>query len=94
MGLVDDPVLLLGPGALLHLGVQVVVPALPALLADAALEVLGDHRPALRPVLMDQVDHLGTGEEKRDYGQSGNAGQSANLATLTLLIEEENVLVL
>jgi hypothetical protein len=58
--------------------------------------VLGDHRPALRPVLMDQVDHLGTGDrqEKRDYGQSGNAGQSANLATLTLLIEEENVLVL
>lgn len=37
MCLVDDPVLLLGPGCLLHLWVQVVVPAFAALLADTTL---------------------------------------------------------
>lgn len=58
MRLVDDAVLLLGPGRLLHLRVEVVVPALAALLADAALQVLGDHRPALGAVLLDQLDHL------------------------------------
>lgn len=58
MRLVDDPVLLLGPRCLLHLWVEVVVPAFAALLADTTLEVLGDHRPALGSVLLDQLDHL------------------------------------
>lgn len=58
VGLVDDAVLLLGPRGLLHLGVQVVVPPLAALLADSALEVLGDHGPALGAVLVDQINDL------------------------------------
>lgn len=56
--LVDDPVFLLSPGRLLHLWVEVVVPALAALLADTPLQVLGDHRPALGSILLDQLDHL------------------------------------
>lgn len=59
VGLVDDPVLFLGPRGLLHLRVEVVVPALAALLADAPLQVLGDDRPALGSVLLHQLDHLG-----------------------------------
>lgn len=58
MGLVDDEVLLLGPGGLLDLGVEVVVPTFAALLADAALQVLGDHRPALRAILVHELDDL------------------------------------
>lgn len=58
VGLVDDAVLLLRPRGLLHLGVEVVVPPLAALLADSALEVLGDHGPALGAVLVDQIDDL------------------------------------
>lgn len=58
MRLVDDPVLFLGPRRLLHLRVQVVVPAFAALLANPTLQVLGDHRPALGSVLLDQLDHL------------------------------------
>lgn len=72
MCLVDDPVLLLSPRCLLHLWVQVVVPALTALLADTPLQVLGDDRPALGSILLDQLDHLGwacvgvcVGERKR-----------------------------
>lgn len=60
--LVDNAVLLLGPRRLLHLRVEVVVPALAALLADAALQVLGDHRPALGAVLLDQLDDLTSGK--------------------------------
>lgn len=69
MRLVDDAVLLLGPRCLLHLRVEVVVPALAALLADAALEVLGDHRPALGTVLLDQLDHLLRREEEKESGK-------------------------
>lgn len=58
MRLVDDPVFLLSPGRLLHLWVEVVVPALAALFANAPLQVLGDHRPALGSILLDQLDHL------------------------------------
>lgn len=57
--LVDDSVLLLGPRSLLHLWVQVVVPALAALLADTPLQVLGYHRPALGSILLNQLYHLG-----------------------------------
>lgn len=57
--LVDDAVLLLSPRGLLHLRVQVVVPALAALLANSPLQVLGDHRPALGSILLHQLDHLG-----------------------------------
>lgn len=69
MCLVDDPVLLLGPGGLLHLWVQVVVPAFAALLADATLQVLGDHRPALGAVLLNQLDHLNVRRKDRRNGR-------------------------
>ena len=59
MGLTDDAVLLLCPAGLLHLRVEVVVPALTALLAQPAFQVLGDQRPLLRAVLLDQLDDLG-----------------------------------
>lgn len=65
VSLVDNSVLLLGPRGLLDLWVQVVVPALTALLADASLQVLGDHRPALGSVLLDQLDHLWCLREKQ-----------------------------
>lgn len=69
MCLVDDPVLLLGPGGLLHLWVQVVVPALAALLADTTLQVLGDHRPALGAVLLNQLDHLNVRRKVVETGE-------------------------
>lgn len=59
MGLTDDAVLLLGPAGLLHLGVEVVVPALTTLLSQPALQVLGNQRPLLRAVLLHQLDDLG-----------------------------------
>ena len=57
-GLVDDEVLLFGPGALLDLGVQVVVPALATLLPQPALQLLSDHTPLLGAVLSHQVHYL------------------------------------
>lgn len=59
VGLPDDAVLLLGPAGLLHLGIEVVVPALTALLPQPALQVLGDQRPLLRAVLLNQLNDLG-----------------------------------
>ena len=56
--LVDDRVLVLRPGALLDLRVEVVVPALAALLADAALEMARYKRPFLRAVLVHEFDDL------------------------------------
>jgi hypothetical protein len=50
--------LFLGPGCLLNLRVEMVVPALPALLPNATLEVLGNEGPTLRPILLHQVHHL------------------------------------
>lgn len=61
VGLTDDAVLLLSPAGLLHLGVEVVVPALTALLPQPALQVLGNQCPLLRAVLLDQLDDLGKG---------------------------------
>ena len=59
---VDDPVheeknplFLLAPGNLLDHGVQVVVPALSALLSDAVGQVLSNQRPFLGPVRLDQL---------------------------------------
>ena len=66
VGLVDDAVLLLGPGGLLYFRVQVVVPALTTLLSDASLQVLSDHRPALGAIFVHQVDHLHTQTYKED----------------------------
>lgn len=56
--LVDDVVLLVRPGTLLDGRVQVVMPSLPALLPDAALQVLRDQGPSLGTVLLHQLDDL------------------------------------
>lgn len=58
MCLVDDVVLLVRPGTLLDGRVQVVMPSLPALLPDAALQVLRDQGPSLGTVLLHQLDDL------------------------------------
>lgn len=59
VGLPDDAVLLLGPAGLLHLGIEVVVPALTALLPQPALQVLGNQCPLLRAILLNQLNDLG-----------------------------------
>lgn len=60
----ECPLLLLSPGVLAYVGAQVVVPALPALLADAALarglveagvELARDAAPVALAVLRDQA---------------------------------------
>lgn len=78
MCLVDDPVLFFGPWRLLHLRVQVVVPALAALLADTTLQVLGDHRPALCSVLLDQLDHLARWAFVWERGEGRRNGREVN----------------
>ena len=54
----DDPVLLLGEGSLLDVRIEMVVPPLAALLADAAWKLRSDLRPLLGPVRPDQGDDL------------------------------------
>ena len=48
----ENPLLFTGPATLLDLRVQMIVPALTALLADSSRQVLGDRCPLLRPVLL------------------------------------------
>jgi hypothetical protein len=55
---IEDPFFLSAPADLLDLRVQVVVPALTALLSDPSWEVLSDQSPLLGTVLVDKVkDH-------------------------------------
>lgn len=56
--LTDDTVLLQRPAALLHRRVQVVVPALAALLPVTTVQVFGNKRPALHTVLLNQINDL------------------------------------
>lgn len=58
VGLTDDAVFLQSPAALLHHGIEVVVPSLAALLPVPTVQVFGDERPALHTVFMDQLYHL------------------------------------
>lgn len=58
VGLTDDVVLVQHPLALLHRRVQVVVPALAALLPVTTLQVFGDERPALHAVLLNEINGL------------------------------------
>ena len=51
------PVLIFGPGTLVDMGVEMVVPALAALLAYASGQVLGDKGPLLGSVLLHQFHH-------------------------------------
>lgn len=53
----DDLILLLGPFVLADVGVEVVVPALSALLADPSGQVFGHEAPILGPVALDQLEH-------------------------------------
>lgn len=64
VSLVDDEVLLGRPRGFLHIGIEVVVPSLSALLPQSALQLLGDHRPLLVAVEIDELYHL------RDKGVS------------------------
>ena len=52
----EDPLFLLVPVDLLDARVQVVVPALAALLPHATVQVLGDQRPLLRAVRNDELE--------------------------------------
>lgn len=56
---VENQLLLETPGVLLDLGVQMVVPALSALLSDPAREVLGDRGPLLCTFLLDEPQDEG-----------------------------------
>lgn len=60
MSLVDDEIFVWGPGRLLDVWIEVVVPALSALLPETALQVLGHHRPLLVAVLLHELNHLDT----------------------------------
>ena len=55
----NGPVLLDAPGLLADVGVEMVVPPLPALLPDPSREVGSDQRPLLGPVLLHQLHDLG-----------------------------------
>ena len=89
VGLEDDVVLLRGPGRLFDAGVEVVVPALAALLSDAALEVARDEGPALWAVLVDKLDDqvvllrgVGGGRERWGEGKGvSNARRSSQCKT-------------
>ena len=52
----QDPLFLFGPVHFLDFGIEVVVPSLSALLADALRQVLGDHGPLLGADLFDELD--------------------------------------
>lgn len=58
MCFVYNTILFLSPGGLLHLRVEVIVPALSTLLAYTALQVLGDDGPALGAVFVHKLYHL------------------------------------
>ena len=53
----ENELLLLSPVVLLYPWVQVVVPALPALLANPTRQEVSDVSPLLRTSLMDQLHH-------------------------------------
>ena len=54
VGQEEDPLFVGHPLHFEDARVEVVVPALPALLAEAALDELGDEGPPLGPILFDQ----------------------------------------
>lgn len=58
MGLVDDEVLLRRPRRLLHIGIEVVVPALSTLLPQSTLQMFGYHCPLLVAVEIHKLYNL------------------------------------
>lgn len=63
-GFVDDEVFFVGPGRLLDMGAQVVVPALTTLFPQPAREFLGNDGP-FRSVFAYEFDHLCRAKIKR-----------------------------
>lgn len=59
VSLVDDEVFLSSPWTLLHIGIEVVVPALSALFPQPALQVLGNHCPLLVAIEIHKLYNLG-----------------------------------
>ena len=57
MRLREQQVLLFGPRRLVDGRIEVVVPALATLLADAAVQVFGDQRPLFGAVAVHQLHH-------------------------------------
>jgi hypothetical protein len=53
----ENPLFLLTPAYLFDLRIQVIMPALPALLPDATREMLSDLSPLLRSMQMNQLNH-------------------------------------
>lgn len=58
VSLVDDEVLLSGPRRFLHIGIEVVVPALSALFPKPAFQMLGYHCPLLVAIEIDKLYNL------------------------------------
>lgn len=58
VSLVDDEVLLRGPRRFLHTRIEMVVPALSALLSQPAFQVLGHHRPLFVAVAVHKLYNL------------------------------------
>ncbi len=58
VSIINDSVLLFSPRRLFDVWIQMVVPALTALLANSSLQVFGNQCPTLRPVLLDQLDNV------------------------------------
>lgn len=70
MGLADYAIFLLCPAGFFHLGVEVIMPALAALLPQPALQVLGNQRPLFCAILLDQLNDLGENISERPAPQS------------------------
>ena len=58
VSVVDDSVLLVGPGGLLDLRVEMVVPPLSTLLTNPSFQVFGNQSPSLRPVLPHEFNYF------------------------------------
>lgn len=90
VGLVDDKVLLSRPRGLLHIGVEVVVPAFSALLAQPALQVTGHYGPLLVAITIYQLydlnnagvrEHLGYNSARCPLNQSAESSSSFIMKT-------------
>lgn len=78
VGLVDDEVLLGRPRGLLHVGIEVVVPAFSALLAQPALQVPGHYGPLLVAITIYQLYDLNNAGGREHLGYNSARCQSLN----------------
>jgi hypothetical protein len=56
--MINDGIFVFRPGALLYLGIQVIVPSFSALLADAAFQVASYQRPFFSAIFVHQFDYF------------------------------------